>query len=707
MKDKKPNRLIHEASPYLRQHAYNPVDWYPWGDEAFGKAKREDKPIFLSIGYSTCYWCHVMEREVFENERLAGMMNDQAVNIKLDREERPDIDRIYMKAVQAMTGAGGWPMSVFLTHDLKPFYAATYIPPAAQYGRPGFGEVLRAINDVWTNERNRINETGEQIFEHLNRISAGALPPGPVSFELMDRGYAAFRESFDTEFGGFGDAPKFPTPVALVFLTRFYKRTGNRDALDMVLKTLRIIAAGGIYDHIGGGIHRYATDRQWHVPHFEKMLYDQAQLAISYLETYQITGDAAFASTARDILEYVRRDLTDPKGGFYSAEDAESAVSAGDLSNKREGAFYTWKQSEISAVLLPPEAAIASYYFGLETDGNVSSDPHGVFAGENILYVSHTIARTAEHFGMSEDEVRQTLGNIRNKLYDIRRKRPKPHLDDKILVSWNGLMISAFARASAVLKDPGYLDTAGRAADFIIDTLYDAKSETLLRRYRDGNTGIDAQLEDYAFFIQGLLDLYEASSGIRWLDQAGRLTTKMMELFHDTDRGGFYDTSGGDMNVLIRTKEWYDGAEPSGNAVAILDLLRFAHMTGDSVLNTAARRSLEHFREMMQKAPQAAAQLLAAADYSLAKPKQVIIAGPPDDPRTRELFLEVSRPFIPDKAVLYADGNTGQKYLQSRIDFLSTVQTVDGKPTVYVCEDFACNLPVTDIAGLKEQLNSL
>ncbi len=700
----KPNRLIKEKSPYLLQHAFNPVDWYPWGEEAFEKARRENKPIFLSVGYSTCYWCHVMEREVFENPEIAGLMNEYVVSIKVDREERPDVDRVYMTALQAMTGSGGWPMSMFLTPDLKPFYGATFIPPEARYGRPGFKELLAQIHKVWTSDPQKVFQSSQQIGDFLKKVSAAQTKETEAGTAALDRGFASFSDSYDPKYAGFGGAPKFPRPVSFNFLFRYYSRTGQKKALDMSLETLRRMAGGGVYDHIGGGFHRYSTDERWHVPHFEKMLYDQAQLAVSYLEAYQITHEGFYADVARDVLAYVQRAMTHLDGGFYSAEDAESAIDPAKPDEKEEGAFYTWKEGEIDRVLTRQEAGVFDDYFGVKKDGNVISDPQQVFGGENILYVAHPIEETAEQFGIQVGRVTDILSRSREKLFLAREQRPRPHLDDKVLVSWNGLMISAFARAYQVLGDAQYLKAAERAGQFILDRMYHPEKQQLLRRYRDGEARYEAHLEDYAFFTQGLLDLYEASLDIRWLKTAIALTERQNALFHDKEHGGFYDTSGADPSILIRTKASYDGVEPTGNAIAILNLLRLSQMTDNQAWRGVADRSLSYFGQRMLDTPNALAQFLVALDFSLSKPKQIVIAGTADDPHTKELLKDVHARFIPNKVILLADGGEGQKTLASYVPFLESVRMIDGKPTAYICENYACQLPTSDPAVVMQLL---
>ena len=703
-KSRIPNRLIHEKSPYLLQHAYNPVEWYPWGEEAFQKARLEDKPIFLSIGYSTCYWCHVMEREVFENESIAALMNRAVVCIKVDREERPDIDRVYMSALQAMTGSGGWPMSMFLTPDLKPFFGATYIPPTDQYKRPGFPQILKRIHEVWTTDRTQVLEAGQRIGEYLQLMTSSAPQPLDVDQTALDAGFDYFRGNYDSVNGGFGNAPKFPRPAVLNFLLRYYVRTMNLQALDMTLETLRTMAKGGMHDHIGGGFHRYATDDRWHVPHFEKMLYDQAQLAVSYLEAFQITGEDFFANVARDICDYVLRDLSHPEGGFYSAEDAESAPDANLLNQKEEGAFYVWTHVEIDRLLSPQEAEVFVRRFGVEKDGNVLADPHGVFTGKNILHIIASVAEVSQQLGLGENEIVQALASSRAKLFAARNKRPHCQLDDKILTSWNGLMISALARASQVLGEQKYLEAAEKSARFILDRLLDLSRKKLLHRFRDGESRFDAQLDDYAFFVQALIDLYEADFKIDWLSEALTLTDQLNSLFYDQENGGFFDTTGYDTSVLVRTKEWYDGAEPSGNSIAIMNLLRLAQSTNNTSYERMARASLRHFGARLMNQPHATPQFLVALDASLSKPAQIIIAGAIGDPLTRSLLRVIHSQYLPNKILVLADGERGQRFLTQFAPFVGSIKMADGAPTAFVCENYACQLPTSNPEILLKQL---
>src|SRR5687768_9061130 len=580
------NRLAGERSPYLLQHAGNPVDWYPWGDEALARARAEDKPIFLSIGYSTCHWCHVMEHESFEDATIAALLNQEFISIKVDREERPDVDRVYMAFVQSTTGAGGWPMTVFLTTDLKPFYGGTYFPPTSRWGRPGFSDLLKELARVWKEDRARVDQAAAELFDRLRLVTNSGGHSRAESqiadVESLDVAVEQFQMAFDRRQGGFGDAPKFPRPSELLFLLREHARRsqGGRGAqapLLMVTETLRAMALGGMRDHIGGGFHRYSVDAEWRVPHFEKMLYDQAQLALACLEAAQATGDRFFSDVAEDTLAYVMRDMTDAGGGFYSAEDADSVPSehAGDpAAHKTEGAFYIWADGEI-ADLLGADADIARRRFGIESGGNAPHDPHGEFTGKNLLYVSESVGDMAARLQMRPEDVDAALARVRGRLFAARARRPRPHLDDKVLTAWNGLMIAAFARAARVLPDspsaPGYLEAARRAADFIHNTLWAASSGELKRRYRDGQAGIAGYAEDYAFLVCGLLELFQADGEARWLEWVMALQAAQDERFWDDSDGGWFSTTGADPTVLLRLKEDYDGAEPAAGSISVLN----------------------------------------------------------------------------------------------------------------------------------------
>jgi uncharacterized protein len=738
------NRLAGEKSPYLLQHAHNPVDWYPWGEEAFAKARRENKPIFLSIGYSTCHWCHVMAHESFENEEVAAIMNREFVNIKVDREERPDVDRVYMTFVQAMTGGGGWPMSVWLTPNLQPFVGGTYFPPEDRYGQPAFKKVIERIAAAWKQDHEKITEQGTKIADALRQSqTAPVASAGKIDAKILEAAYEQLTRIFDAEEGGFGNAPKFPRPVTFNFLTRFYTRgrgTGfqpvaehrleagatGKKALEMDLFTLRKMAAGGMHDHLGGGFHRYSVDRYWHVPHFEKMLYDQAQLAVAYLDAFQITHDPEFELVARDILDYVVRDMTSKEGGFFSAEDADSPVPVAAVSDRRtnasqaeevssdahraplqksEGAFYVWTKKEIDAAL-GDAAEIFDFYYGVQSDGNApaGSDPQGEFRGKNILIQRHTIPETARHFKKSEEETRKSLVSSREKLLSIRGKRPRPHLDDKIIAGWNGLMISAFARGAQVLDEPRYLESAARAANFVRNHLYDQKRKVLYRSYRGGRSEVEGFADDYAFVIQGLLDLYEASFDVEWLKFAVELQGTQDRLFFDERNGGYFSTSGKDQNVFLRMKDDNDSAEPAPSSVAALNLLRLAQIRGSKEWQERGRKTIAAFASTLATFPSAMPQMLVALDYSLSKPRQIVIAGKPDTPETKMLLAEVHRHFLPTTILLFADGADGQKYLGEKLEAIRAMSMVEGKPAAYVCENFTCKAPVTDPKALAELL---
>ena len=697
-KAQKPNRLIDEKSPYLLQHAYNPMDWYPWGEAAVEKALRENKPIFLSIGYSTCYWCHVMEREVFENAEIAEFMNQHFVNIKVDREERPDVDRVYMAAVQAIAGRGGWPMSLFLTPALKPFFGGTYFP------LDQFRELTEQVVQYWNNQPDKLLQTGIELMKFLRRQTEVKGGQGPLTLLPLAGGFNSFEKNYDPQHGGFGKGPKFPRPVVLDFLLRYHRRTNSEKALEITLTTLRQMAQGGLFDHLGGGFHRYSVDGQWRVPHFEKMLYDQAQLACSYLEAFQITQDRFYASIARKTLNYVLAHMTSKGGGFLTAQDAESEPREGE--EKREGAFYVWSQPELVQVLGKEQAALFSHYYGVEAGGNALSDPHQVFVGQNILYAASLLAATSKKFDRSRDEVARELEEARRRLLLVRGRRPRPYLDDKVLVSWNGLMISAFARAYPILGDRQYLRAAQQSAHFILKTLYDEKTGLLLRRYREGDSHYQAHLADYAFLSMGLIDLYEADLDIRWLKQATALTKKSQELFQDPVKGGFFDTAGKDPNLLLRTKETYDAAQPSGNSVTTLNLLRLSQMTKRKDWKRLAERTLVFFGQRLDSAPQAMPKMLTAVDFHFGPVKQIVIAGDPGKAETQALLKVVHQKYLPNKVILSADGGPGQAYLGRLIPTIKSMVPLKGRSAAYVCEDYICKLPTSDsktLARLLEQ----
>jgi hypothetical protein len=674
-----PNHLIAEKSPYLQQHAHNPVDWYPWGDAAFEKARAEDKPIFLSVGYSTCHWCHVMERESFENDELAAILNRWFVPVKVDREERPDVDRIYMTFVQASTGSGGWPMSVFLTPELKPFFGGTYFAPDNRYGRPGFGAVLERIAEAWRTERERILQSSGDVIQQLAQYtSAGAPAAGMPDATVLDSAFQHFRRMFDSSHGGFGGAPKFPRPVIFNFLLRYYARTRRQEALDMTVETLRAMANGGMHDQLGGGFHRYSVDERWFVPHFEKMLYDQAQLAIAYLEAFQITRDPFYSKIARSTLDYVIRDMTHTGGGFYSAEDADSVIDPAHPKEKGEGAFYIWSAAE-----LKPFPQFASVY-GVQENGNVHEDPHGEFTGKNILYLRESL----------DDAAEAELRPAKEALLSIRSKRVRPHLDDKILTAWNGLMISAFAKGAQILDEPRYLEAAQRATNFILTRMFRRETTTLLRRFRDGDAAIPGFLDDYAFFSCALLDLYEADFDPRHVEEAIRLVRKMRDLFEDRNEGAFFSTAAGDSSLVLRMKDDYDGAEPSGNSVALTVLLRLAHFTDDPDFRDAADRTLRALGSKITQQAVAVPQMLVGLDYALGPRQEILIAG--DISQSQEFLHHVRGRFLPHTVTLAGDARF--------FPAAAGMTALGGKPTAYVCRDYACQLPVNEVSKLDELL---
>ena len=699
------NHLINESSPYLLMHAHNPVEWYAWGQEAFDLARRGNKPIFLSVGYSTCHWCQVMERESFTDPAMARLMNENFVNIKVDREERPDVDKVYMTFVQATTGSGGWPMSVFLTPDLKPFFGGTYWPPVDRYGRPGFSTVLERVADAWKKDRARIEQSAAGVLRQMEEsVSASAPAKTSITDATLSHAWQQIESGYDPENGGFGGAPKFPRPVVFNFLLRYHARTGDQAALQMTLHTLHAMAGGGIHDHLGGGFHRYSVDAKWHVPHFEKMLYDQAQLAIAYLQACQITRDPFYAGAARDILDYVLRDMHSAQGGFFSAEDADSLIEKGKPEHG-EGAFYLWTAARIQEVLDPGAAQIFNYAYDVKPDGNVApqNDPQGELEGKNILQSAHSVDETAKRFGKPPEEISATLADARSKLLADRNQRPRPLLDDKVLTSWNGLMISAFARAGQVLGEPAYTQAAQGAADFIHSRLYDPQNGTLLHRFREGEVDIHGFLEDYAGLIQGLLDLYEASFRVSDLTWAIRLQETQDRLFWDDAGGGYFQTPPGDKSILMRMRDAYDGAEPSANSIAAMNLLRLAEMANRPAWREKADLVFGAFARQIEHAPETLPQMICAVDFALSKPRQVVIAGDPARQDTQALLEVVNRRYLPNK-VLFVVDEAARQQLSAWLPFVEGMHPMDGKATAYVCENYACQLPTSDPARVARLL---
>ncbi len=701
------NRLAFEQSPYLLQHKDNPVDWYPWGDAAFDKARREDKPIFLSVGYSTCHWCHVMEHESFENAALAAVLNEHFVSIKVDREERPDVDRVYMTFVQITTGSGGWPMSVWLTPSLEPFYGGTYFPPTSRWGRPGFAEVLEEIARVWREERGKVEHSANSIVERLRSVG-GAGGSGIPDRTVLDAAVRQFAGAFDRRRGGFGTGTKFPRPSELLFLLREHIRTGAAEPKDMALTTLRAMALGGMRDHIGGGFHRYSVDADWRVPHFEKMLYDQAQLVLAYLEAAQLTRDPFFSDVAADTLEYVRRDLMHPAGGFYSAEDADSVPPEhmhDPSPHKREGAFYVWRDEEI-ADALGDEAGIFRIRYGVLPDGNAPLDPQNEFTHQNLLYTARSVDEIAAVAGSPAQNVAAALTRARATLLDVRSRRPRPHLDDKVLTAWNGLMIAAFARAGRVLEHgSGYVEIAGRAASFIRSHLWKADTRILLRRFRNDDAGVDGYAEDYACLIFGLLELFQADGDPSWLEWALTLQQRLDELFWDPVGGGWYSTTGSDPSVLLRLKEEYDGAEPAASSVAVLNLLTMSHLTGDAAMVEKIERTFAAFEGGMSAGRVVPMMQAALSTHYLGVP-QVMIVGNRDNSRASALESAVRGHYLPS-AVVVPIADSHRAALSRLLPWTEALRARNGQATAYVCRDFACETPATSAEELEAQLRAL
>ncbi|MFN3134416.1 MAG: thioredoxin domain-containing protein [Candidatus Kryptonium sp.] len=681
---KKYNHLINEKSPYLLQHAENPVDWYPWCDEAFEKAKNENKPIFLSIGYSTCHWCHVMEKESFQDEEVAKILNENFISIKVDREERPDVDSVYMNICQAMTGHGGWPLTIIMTPDKKPFFAGTYIPKHSKYNRIGLIDLLQRIAQLWNENREKLLLLADQITDEIKQALTHIQSKETIDEQIFTQAYDQLESQFDPEYGGFGYAPKFPTPHNLMFLLRYWKMTGNLKSIIMVEKTLNSMSLGGIYDHIGFGFHRYSTDRQWILPHFEKMLYDQALISIAYLEAYQATGNLRYKKLCNEILSYVLRNLTNPDGGFYSAEDADS--------EGEEGKFYLWGFDELERILNQDELNFVVEKFNIQKEGNYFDELKKGKTGKNIFRLTRELAE-------KEDEIWQ---KIRQKLFEHREKRIHPLKDDKILTDWNGLMIAAFAKAYSVLKIGEYLNVARKGADFILKNLY--KDGKLLHRFRDGEAKIDGYLDDYAFFIWGLLELYEASFETKYLKTAIDLAEVMIQLFWDDENGGFYFTDSENKDVIFRQKELYDGATPSGNSVALLDLIKLAKITGRNDFNEIADKLVETFATMIKKYPSAYTFFLSSLSFILSQSFEIFIVGRKNE--VSEVLKVINSKFLPNKVILFKPSDE-ESDITTISPFTSEYKEINGKTTVYICTNYECKKPVNDIKELSEMLKEI
>jgi uncharacterized protein len=686
------NRLIDEKSPYLLLHAHNPVDWYPWGNEAFDKARREQKPIFLSIGYYTCHWCHVMERESYSNPEIAAVLNKYFVAIKVDREERPDVDRLYIAYLESTTGNAGWPLNVFLTSDLKPFAGGVYFPPDE------LKKLLLKIADDWSKDRDHIARKASGATEALLRtINESRSAEGRWQAASLDKAFRQIAATYDGTNGGFGGAPKFPRPVVLEFLLRTHSRTGQSASLEMTLGTLRAMARGGIHDQLAGGFHRYSADAKWRLPHFEKMLYDQAQLAVVYTEAYQVSKDPSLAGVARDVLDFSLRELQLPAGGFGSALDADSALVA-RRPETAEGAFYLWTMSEIDTALGKQTAAIFDYAYGLEPGGNTSqkSRSRGETAPKNVLYQCHAAAETGARFGVSASQASETLAAARKALFEARSLRPRPPLDDKIVTAWNGMIISALARASRALDEPRYLAAAQATARILESHLYDPKSGQLWRSYRAGSVSLPGVLDDYTDLINGLVDLYQAGFDTHCLQWAEKLQDKQDELFWDSSRGGYFDATASDAALLARTREFYDGAEPSPNSIAAMNLLRLAEIIGRTEWREKAHRTFAAFGAPLASDPESVPALASALDFDLAPTRQVLIAGDRAARDTRELLQQVNQRFLPNAILLLADGGADQEQLARWLPFTAGAHRINGQATAYICDSFVCKLPTTD-----------
>jgi uncharacterized protein len=674
------NRLAQEKSPYLLQHAHNPVDWFAWNDEAFARARAENKPIFLSVGYSTCHWCHVMERESFEDETIGKFLNEHFVSIKVDREERPDVDKIYMTFVQATTGSGGWPMNVFLTPDLKPFFGGTYFPPDNRFGRPSFLQLLRQIAELWRQRENEITASAEEIHERLkSAMENSAKDDLALTESVLKNAAAFFKKTYDPVHGGFGGAPKFPQPSTPQFLLRCAKRFHDGEAAQMVLKTCERMAAGGIHDQLGGGFARYSVDAEWLVPHFEKMLYDNAQLAQLYLDAFLASDDARHAEVVHDILNYVLRDMTHPAGGFYSAEDADS--------EGHEGKFYCWTREELSQLLSPEEFNVAVKFFGITDEGNFIDHSHPQpLRGQNALSAANPKVADGD---------RPLLESAKGKMLAARGKRIRPHLDDKILASWNGLMLGAFARAFAVLGGEKYRAAAEKNLAFVREKLWDEKSKTLFHRWRDGERDNVQLLEACAFLLSGVIELYEATLEPEHLGFAIELAEAMLAKFYDSENGGFWQSAADSKGLILRVKDDYDGAEPSGNSVATLALLKLGAITGENKFTETAEKTLRSFSGRLQNFPQAMPFMLHALDFSLPEPKRVVIAGKNNSPKFQELLRAAHSIYQPNKIVLGNSGAVGP--------FAKTL-TAKNEPTVFVCVGNSCQLPTDEPPKVRELL---
>lgn len=685
-KEKIKNHLSNEKSPYLLQHVENPVDWYPWSEKAFNRAKVENKPIFLSIGYSTCHWCHVMAHESFEDEEVAELMNETFVSIKVDREERPDIDKIYMTVCQMMTGSGGWPLTIIMTPEKKPFFAGTYFPKQTRFGRIGLIDLINRIKEIWDNKRNELLNSADQITFSLQNLDQES-PGDKFNQGILGETYQQLSRQYDSINGGFGNRPKFPTPHNLIFLLRYWKRTGDKKALEMVEKTLQAMRKGGIYDHIGFGFHRYSTDSIWLVPHFEKMLYDQALIAIAYIEAYQATKNFEYKRTAQEIFSYVLRDMMSSDGGFYSAEDADS--------EGEEGKFYIWSKGELEKILEEEELDLFIKAFNIEESGNYLEEASGKKTGDNILHLKN----------FHEKEIQNKVEKIRSKLFNSREKRIHPHKDKKILTDWNGLMIAALAKGAAAFQEEKYLEVAKNTVDFILSNLHESNNK-LLHRYKDGVSEIKAYLTDYTFLIWGLIELYEATFDIFYLKTALELHEIQINDFWDNDIGGFYFTADNSEELLTRQKEIYDGAVPSGNSIGMLNLLRLSYLTGDHELEEKADILSRVFSEKIRANPLAYTQFLVAIDFAIGPSYSLVIGGDTEGKDTIEMIKAIYNSYIPNKAFIHRKTEQKSPEIDSYSNFVQFFENLEGKATAYVCINKTCKPPTHEIDKMLQYLNS-
>ena len=690
-----PNKLINEKSPYLLQHAYNPVDWFPWSDEAFVKARQEDKPIFLSIGYSTCHWCHVMEKESFEDKEVAKLMNDAFVSIKVDREERPDIDGIYISVCQMITGAGGWPLTIVMTPDKKPFFTGTYFPKHNRFNRIGMVDLIPRLKEVWATKKEEVLKSADDIASSLNKQNFIS-ESNEIDESILDKAYDELNKRYDEANGGFGIAPKFPSPHNLMFLLRYWKRKNEPKALEMVEKTSTEMRRGGIYDHIGFGFARYSTDQHWLVPHFEKMLYDQAMLVMAYTETYLAVKNDFYKKTAKEILDYVLRDMTHPEGGFYSAEDADSAGE--------EGKFYLWDADELRNVLEKDESDFAIKVFNTADDGNWIDESKGMMPGTNILHLKKSNKELADELNITEDDFSKKLESIRKKLFIYREKRIHPHKDDKILTDWNGLMISAFAKAAQAFDVKEYADAAIKSYSFI-EKYLTGKDGRLIHRFRDGESGLQAHIDDYAFMINALIDLYETTFEIKFLKRAIELNEILMKEFWDEQNGGFYFTSSKSEELIARQKDVYDGAVPSGNSVALFNLLRLSRFTANIYFEKKASVLVKYFSGFVSRSPSAFCMFMCGLDFQYSISTEIVIVSEKKESIVTEGLSLIRSIFNPNKVVILKTDNLDKDFVEL-LSFTKDMKLKDNKTTFYVCRDYVCNQPVNSITELEKLLLS-